>query len=412
MLEDDRAEVEEILATGQDAYRAANPAYEEMEGIVAGVPRLAQYDVDIDAGADASDPENAVSFSLELPDGEVLKQPGNFMFLTETSWFATNEDFLAKGAEARRGRRRRGVVRRGHARRELPGRSHEVVRRDGRSARCRRADLRADRLRRLHRHHGDDADDVRVLRGLEGFAIRRGRRNAPTSSPPPRACRTSPTSSRASSSPTRRSSRRSPRSRSSRRSRPAPRCAISWPTSRTFATARSRARSSPPSRRTPSALRHSGRRRRSPGRSPRRRSASGSSSRRCSRGSWCGPSPVSGRVVRRPSRRSSRRPPRLRSPARPWPASRGVLPRRSVHPCSRRSRRCSLARLARRRSHRPSAPSRARWSASFAVPSRRRCGRSSSRLRRRAGRSRPATRRRSRPRAGRRWRRFGAVHSR
>ena len=28
----------------------ANPAYEEMEGIVAGVPRLAQYDVDIDAG--------------------------------------------------------------------------------------------------------------------------------------------------------------------------------------------------------------------------------------------------------------------------------------------------------------------------------------------------------------------------
>ena len=99
MLEDDRAEVEEILATGQDAYRAANPAYEEMEGIVAGVPRLAQYDVDIDAGADASDPENAVSFSLELPDGEVLKQPGNFMFLTETSWFATNEDFLAKGAD-------------------------------------------------------------------------------------------------------------------------------------------------------------------------------------------------------------------------------------------------------------------------------------------------------------------------
>jgi hypothetical protein len=99
MLEDNRGEVEEILATGQDAYRAANPAYEEMEGIVAGVPRLAQYDVDIDAGADASDPENAVSFSLELPDGETLKQPGNFMFLTETSWFATNEDFLADGTD-------------------------------------------------------------------------------------------------------------------------------------------------------------------------------------------------------------------------------------------------------------------------------------------------------------------------
>ena len=99
LLDDDAAEVERILAAGQRAYRAANPAYEEMEGIVAGVPRLAQYDVDIDAGADASDPENAVSFSLELPDGEVLKQPGNFMFLTETSWFATNEDFLARGVD-------------------------------------------------------------------------------------------------------------------------------------------------------------------------------------------------------------------------------------------------------------------------------------------------------------------------
>ena len=99
LLEENRAEVEEILAAGQDAYRAANPAYEEMEGIVAGVPRLAQYDVDIDAGSDGSDPENAVSFSLELPDGEVLEQPGNFMFLTETSWFATNDDFLAKGAK-------------------------------------------------------------------------------------------------------------------------------------------------------------------------------------------------------------------------------------------------------------------------------------------------------------------------
>ena len=73
----------------------ANPAYEEMEGIVAGVPRLAQYDVDIDAGADASDPENAVSFNLELPDGETMKQPGNLFFLTETALYGTNPDLLA-----------------------------------------------------------------------------------------------------------------------------------------------------------------------------------------------------------------------------------------------------------------------------------------------------------------------------
>ena len=98
MLEESRAEVRRVLRTGQEAYRQANPAYEEMEGIVAGVPRLAQYDVDIDAGSDGSDPENAVSFSLELAGGEVMKQPGNLMYLTETAWFGTEPKFLMEGA--------------------------------------------------------------------------------------------------------------------------------------------------------------------------------------------------------------------------------------------------------------------------------------------------------------------------
>jgi hypothetical protein len=92
-------EVQRILEESKAEFAEANPSYEEMEGIVAGVPRLAQYDVDIDAGADASDPENAVSFSLELPNGETLKQPGNLFFVTETSLYGTNPDFLAKGAK-------------------------------------------------------------------------------------------------------------------------------------------------------------------------------------------------------------------------------------------------------------------------------------------------------------------------
>jgi Imelysin len=92
-------EVAQLLDESKQAFREANPAYEEMEGIVAGVPRLAQYDVDIDAGSDASDPESAVSFSLELPDGETLKQPGNLFFIVETSLFGTNPDFLAKGVD-------------------------------------------------------------------------------------------------------------------------------------------------------------------------------------------------------------------------------------------------------------------------------------------------------------------------
>jgi len=99
LLEEHGDEVEQILADSKEAFVAANPAYEEMEGIVAGVPRLAQYDVDIDAGSDASDPESAVSFSLELPNGETLAQPGNLFFVTETALFGTNPDFLAKGVK-------------------------------------------------------------------------------------------------------------------------------------------------------------------------------------------------------------------------------------------------------------------------------------------------------------------------
>lgn len=88
-------EVSVLLEESKEAFVAANPAYEEAEGIVAGVPRLAQYDVDIDAGSDASDPESAVSFNLELPDGETLEQPGNLFFLTETALYGTNPELLA-----------------------------------------------------------------------------------------------------------------------------------------------------------------------------------------------------------------------------------------------------------------------------------------------------------------------------
>ncbi len=98
LLDEHGDEVTEILADSKDAFVTANPAYEEMEGIVAGVPRLAQYDVDIDAGSDASTPEDAVSFSLTTPAGKQLKQPGNLFFLTETALYGTNPELQAKGA--------------------------------------------------------------------------------------------------------------------------------------------------------------------------------------------------------------------------------------------------------------------------------------------------------------------------
>ena len=92
-------EVRELIKRSQETFARANPSYEQMEGVVAGVPELADYDVIIDAGADASDPENAVPFSLTTPDGRTFKQPGNFNFLVETSLFGTEPRFAARGVE-------------------------------------------------------------------------------------------------------------------------------------------------------------------------------------------------------------------------------------------------------------------------------------------------------------------------
>jgi hypothetical protein len=99
LLAEHRAETRELLRRTQRGFAKANPAYEEMEGVVAGVPSLADYDVIIDAGGDASDPENAVPFDLETPAGRTFKQPGNFNYLIETAAFGTEPKFAAKGVE-------------------------------------------------------------------------------------------------------------------------------------------------------------------------------------------------------------------------------------------------------------------------------------------------------------------------
>jgi len=96
MLADDREQVETLLADAKETFKEANPAYEEMEGVVAGVPELADYDVIIDAGSDASDPESAVPFSIKTEDGKTYQQPGNLFFLTESALYGTEERWSTK----------------------------------------------------------------------------------------------------------------------------------------------------------------------------------------------------------------------------------------------------------------------------------------------------------------------------
>jgi hypothetical protein len=84
LLKSHREEVQTAIKELQGAHIQANPDYEQMEGVVAGVPSLADYDVIIDAGADGSDPENAVPFDITTKAGKTYKQPGNLFALVET----------------------------------------------------------------------------------------------------------------------------------------------------------------------------------------------------------------------------------------------------------------------------------------------------------------------------------------
>jgi hypothetical protein len=100
MWESNPVEVRAALMDAKSAWMAASPLYEQMEGIVAGTPSLAEYDVILDAGASGEeDPENAVPFDLTLPDGRILPKPGNLFGVLESTLWGTYDPFTT-GIEA------------------------------------------------------------------------------------------------------------------------------------------------------------------------------------------------------------------------------------------------------------------------------------------------------------------------
>ena len=92
---ENQAEIQELVVQARDLWLEASTYYELDEGIVAGVPSLAYYDVWIDAGPPAAEaPDDALDWQLELPDGRVLDSPGNFFHnLLEPTLWGTNPDF-------------------------------------------------------------------------------------------------------------------------------------------------------------------------------------------------------------------------------------------------------------------------------------------------------------------------------
>jgi hypothetical protein len=92
-----RAEVKQILTRSKALWVEGNPYYERVEGVVAGTPSLAVYDVILDAGSSADeDPASAVPFDLRLPDGRVLRKPGNLFNLTEGMLWGSRPELVAK----------------------------------------------------------------------------------------------------------------------------------------------------------------------------------------------------------------------------------------------------------------------------------------------------------------------------
>ncbi|MCA1970340.1 MAG: hypothetical protein LDL42_14485 [Rhizobium sp.] len=80
------------VAAIRTLWLEASNQYETIEGIVAGIPSTAKYDLILDAGNPGSEAEDVAEYDLKLPDGTVLQRPGNlFHGITEPLFWGMNE---------------------------------------------------------------------------------------------------------------------------------------------------------------------------------------------------------------------------------------------------------------------------------------------------------------------------------
>jgi hypothetical protein len=92
--------VTRLIQDARAEWMVASPLYEQIEGIVAGVPLLADFDVILDSGASAAEGgDNVVSFDLTLPDGRTLPKPGNLFGVTESTLWGTFDEFIARDVQ-------------------------------------------------------------------------------------------------------------------------------------------------------------------------------------------------------------------------------------------------------------------------------------------------------------------------
>lgn len=97
LWQNQRSAATSAINAARAAWVKASPLYEQMEGIVAGTPSLAPFDVTIDAGsAAAQGGDTIVTFDLNLADGRTLQKPGNLFGVTESALWGTEAAYTAK----------------------------------------------------------------------------------------------------------------------------------------------------------------------------------------------------------------------------------------------------------------------------------------------------------------------------
>jgi hypothetical protein len=93
----DPRKIDKLIAKMQENYKAMDSfGYETIEGIVAGVPSLADYDVYLDAGVPASEgPEDVAPMVLDLGNGKTIdKQGALFTYIIEPALWGGDERWV------------------------------------------------------------------------------------------------------------------------------------------------------------------------------------------------------------------------------------------------------------------------------------------------------------------------------
>lgn len=83
-----------IIMKMRDAFNQSHTGYESVEGIVAGVPSLSEFDTILDAGSPGAEGgDNVADYTLTLPNGTQLDKPGNFFHnLLEPMIYGTDKN--------------------------------------------------------------------------------------------------------------------------------------------------------------------------------------------------------------------------------------------------------------------------------------------------------------------------------